>query len=224
MSRTIVVGDVHGCYTEVGDLLEQVRFAQGVDRLIFVGDLINKGPHSCEVLKLLWQLRAEAVVGNHELALLAQASRTQPLRTDTAALMAALDQDLPHWRPWLRTWPRVLKLTAEATESAASYAVVHAGIAPGMAYAKTPVRILTQIRTWDGHGARLFDEKDPPWFEAHAGPETVIFGHWASRGLVRRPFAWGLDTGCVYGGMLTALVLPEQRLVQVPARQIYRRP
>ena len=224
MSRTIVVGDVHGCYVELEELLEAVQYAPGGDRLIFVGDLVNKGPDSCRVLQLLKTLRAEAVVGNHELALLAQAYRTPPRRADTAALIAELDQKLPNWRPWIRTWPRMLKFTLEAPESATSYVVVHAGIAPGMAYAKTPVRLLTQIRTWDGQGERLYHETDPPWFEVHTGPETVIFGHWARQGLVQRPFAWGLDTGCVYGGALTALVLPEQRLVQIPARQTYRDP
>ena len=60
-----------------------------------------------------------------------------------------------------------------------------------------------------------------PWADRWAGPMSVIFGHDAARGLQVRDHAVGLDSGCVYGGNLTALLLPERRLVSVPARETY---
>ena len=57
-----------------------------------------------------------------------------------------------------------------------------------------------------------------PWDDFWAGPRTVVFGHWARRGLVQTEFARGLDTGCVWGGSLTAWIAEEDRIVSVPAR------
>ena len=64
--RTLFVGDVHGCYTELKGLLEMANFKPDSERLFFVGDLINRGPKSLEVLKLDHRLSASCVLGNHE--------------------------------------------------------------------------------------------------------------------------------------------------------------
>jgi predicted MPP superfamily phosphohydrolase len=65
--RVIIVGDVHGCFDELCELLDQVKFQQGVDTLILAGDLVNKGPKSIEVVRFARQVGALAVAGNHEL-------------------------------------------------------------------------------------------------------------------------------------------------------------
>ena len=100
--------------------------------------------------------------------------------------------------------------------------VVHGGIVPGIPIELQEQDTLLNMRTLrpDGTGSRRPDE-GVLWGSAWPGPELIVFGHHAMAGLQRHPHALGLDTGCVYGGRLTAYVLPEDRLVSVPARMVY---
>jgi hypothetical protein len=100
--------------------------------------------------------------------------------------------------------------------------VVHAGLLPGVALEQQDPALLMNMRTIrpDGSGSKRNDE-GVLWGSLWPGPELVLFGHHASQGLQQHPHAIGLDTGCVYGGKLTACILPEQRLVSVPARRAY---
>jgi hypothetical protein len=82
--------------------------------------------------------------------------------------------------------------------------------------------MLLSMRTLRPDGSPSSDpQAGAPWGESYAGPELILFGHHAAAGLQRHPFAIGLDTGCVYGRELTACVLPEQRLLSVPALRAY---
>jgi len=185
-------------------------------RLIFVGDLINKGPDSLGVLALARSLGAEMTIGNHELGFLAYLRGKRSGNRDLAAVRRQLGADVKAWADWIETWPLYIEDP--------DFLVVHAGLAPGRHPSGTSARILTNIRTWDGEGQVLEREGDPPWFELYQEPKLVVYGHWARRGLTVRSNAIGLDTGCVYGKELTGLLLPERRIVQVPARRMYKRP
>ncbi len=207
--RTIVIGDVHGCLTELKDLLRAVG-ARPADRLISVGDLINKGPDSRGVMQ--WAMEArnlECVQGNHE------------LRFINCWRRSAVPRARPHDE---ETWEQLGDLREAAMRFASSwpltidggdFLVVHAGFDPRRRLAQQSVAALTDIR-------RLRDT-DEPWYERYVERKLVVFGHWARPAPVVRANAVGLDTGCVYGGALTALVLPERKLVSVPARRVYRR-
>jgi bis(5'-nucleosyl)-tetraphosphatase (symmetrical) len=193
--ETFVVGDVQGCALELEDLLDRSGFDPGRHRLASVGDLINRGPSSKAVLELAERLEALVVVGNHEDGLLKGKGGTLEL------VRQELGPDLPKWLEWMRRLPEFLRFDG--------WILVHAGIAPGKRPEECTRQELTRIREVDGR----------PWFDAWQGPETVVFGHWATLGKVDLPLAKGLDTGCVYGGSLTGLWWPSQRWVSVPARR-----
>ncbi|MGB0680441.1 MAG: metallophosphoesterase family protein [Polyangiales bacterium] len=219
--RHIVVGDVHGCLDELLRLLDVLAFDAAADNLVFVGDLVAKGPDSQGVVALARALGALAVCGNHEDWLLrwqrAIVAGTPPpvLGPDHRAVADSLQA---HDWAWLSALPLSLALEPELV-------VVHGGLRPGVAIAaQRPVDLLR------GRSLTAAGEVSPnlhagsPWAAHWMGPEFVFFGHDARRGLQQHPFAWGLDTGCVYGGQLSAAVWPERRLFAVPARRTYVQP
>ncbi len=204
--RTIVIGDIHGCMDELADLLALISPKRS-DRLISVGDLVCKGPNSKGVLD--WAMSApnlEVVLGNHEHRLLEawkKGKRSHGKAYDSA-VYDQLGGDLDRYMAFVSKWP--------LTVSGRGLLVVHAGFDPREGLEWQSNETLTNIR-------RLEDGR--PWFEAYKDKSLVVFGHWAQRQAIVRPNAIGLDTGCVYGGSLTALILPERRLVSVRARRVY---
>jgi diadenosine tetraphosphatase ApaH/serine/threonine PP2A family protein phosphatase len=104
----------------------------------------------------------------------------------------------------------------------ANVLVVHAGLVPGIALPKQEPDLLMNMRTLraDGTGSRKAED-GVLWGSLWKGPQQVVFGHHATAGLQRHAHAVGLDTGCVYGGTLSAYVWPDDRIVQVPARREY---
>jgi bis(5'-nucleosyl)-tetraphosphatase (symmetrical) len=211
--RTIIVGDVHGCLEELEALLSKVDHRCGKDRLIFVGDLINKGPHSLQVLEKVRSMSAEVVMGNHEWKFLQYLKKNSSPSEGFFQLKRQMGEQLLFWQEWLSRLPAFIE--------ADQFLVVHGGLVPHQHPSETPISILCRIRTWDGEGKDLNNPSNPSWYELYRLPKLVVFGHWAKRGLVIRKNVMGLDTGCVYGNQLTAVVLPEKTLFQVPAKQIY---
>ena len=258
---TWAVGDVQGCAASLAALLDAISFDPAADVLWFVGDLVNRGPDSAGVLRLVRGLgaRAVAVLGNHDLHLLARAAGvTRPSRRDTVEdVLDAPDRDE------LLTWLAARPLLHEGE----GHVLVHAGLLPAWAlddareaaraaervlagpsrahfleayrrgHAKGSLagvvrgaRALTTIRFVDRAGRPVEGASGPPddarpgetpWFRArrpapHEPP--VVFGHWAALGLLSEPGLLALDTGCVWGGTLTAARLEDRRIVSVPHR------
>jgi len=233
-SRTIIVGDVHGCMAELQELLAACDFQQGVDELVFVGDLIGKGPQQREVVRFVQALAGVRVVmGNWDHIVVrwldAQArppgSEAVHINADILRLVEQLE---PSELEWFRTLPLYLRLPHR------NVIVVHAGIIPNLPLEQQTARDLMHMRgviaTASAHSSEVVYEateefgKGQPWTELWAGPEIIVYGHDARTGLVDRPFAIGLDTGCCYGGKLTAVILPERRLVSVPAHAVHSAP
>jgi hypothetical protein len=201
MRRTVIVGDVHGCSGELEDLLERVRFTAGTDRLVSVGDLVVRGPDPHGVLALVRRLRGRAVRGNHEAKLLAWRKRHKPLGPDHERV-ARLLSDV-EWR-MLEAMPLWLDLREHGLR------VVHAGVVPGSPIARTPPEALIKMRTLDALGGWSAEaDAGQLWGTRYEGPPHVVFGHNARPAPQLHRWATGLDTGCVYGGRLTALVLDE---------------
>jgi bis(5'-nucleosyl)-tetraphosphatase (symmetrical) len=260
---TYAIGDVQGCYAALAGLLDKLAFAS-TDRLWLVGDLVNRGPQSLEVLRLVKGLggRAVTVLGNHDLHLLALAEgASKSGRGDTLdAVLAAPD------RTELLAWLRSRRLAYAEGE----YLMVHAGLLPqwsaadviarareveaalaaeprapflramygnfpaawsdelsGAERLRVIVNAMTRMRFCDSHGNIELGEKGGPerappgyyaWFEApgrKTADLTVVCGHWSAMGYVQRPGVIALDSGCVWGGCLTAVNLEDRQATQL---------
>ena len=272
--RTYAIGDLQGCAHEAQLLIDRIHadahsHGQSNSRILFVGDLINRGPDSLTALRRMKELsdahpdRVEALLGNHDLHLIAVAVGAQRAsRSDTLdEILAAPDCDA--LIDWLRRRPLAMFVDA--------HLLVHAGVAPqwnaaqtmalahevettlrgdgwidflGAMYGNEPdrwsddltgiarlrciVNALTRMRLCAPDGRMDFVHKESengpegsglvPWFDLpqrRTSDVTVVFGHWSALGLVLRPNLVGLDSGCVWGGKLTAVCLDARSLLQV---------
>lgn len=214
--RTIIIGDVHGCRSELEGLLDRVAFTSG-DRLVFVGDLVARGPDSLGVLDVARRTGAIVVRGNHEQKLLEwRRARTAWMRGEAAAKppIGRMHRDIARsLRPTDWTLLETSPLFFDLAEHGAR--VVHAGLLPGVKIEQQSPETMMRIRTVrvGKRGGGKGKADNVLWGARYDGPPQVIFGHNAAPGLQMHPWATGLDTGCVYGGQLTAMVLAEGQRV-----------
>ena len=253
-----LIGDVQGCDDALQRLLDEISFSPSRDTLYLLGDLVNRGPQSATVLRRLmgYGNAAQAVLGNHDLHLLALAAGVrQPSRSDTLGdILQASDREA--MLEWLR-WQRMAML--EQIDGHALL-MVHAGVLPNWSaqqavalagevetilrgpqlgdflrqmYGNEPalwdealtgadrlrliVNALTRMRFCDANGRMDHESKEGaatapagymPWFEVpgrRTAEITVAFGHWSMLGWLGRSDVLSLDTGCVWGGCLSAL-------------------
>jgi diadenosine tetraphosphatase ApaH/serine/threonine PP2A family protein phosphatase len=208
--RTIVIGDVHGCFQELMTLLKAVEVRPS-DDVICVGDLVRKGPDGAKVLR--WAMETpnvRCVLGNHEARLVShwlegkEPSRNSP----DGAMRRQLGVSYNAAMDFIRSWPLFIEEEG--------FLVVHAGLDPrgGPVRQQNPHDLLT---------IRIPEGMKVPWYDAYRGENLVVFGHWANEEPVIRPNAIGLDTGCVYGGRLSAVILPERQVISVPAVRIHQK-
>ncbi len=211
-NRIIIVGDVHGCLDELNALLTKVNYRPENDILYFLGDIINRGPFSKKTYFRIKELNAVSLLGNHELYLLNKikskenCSLLERMKQEFGSSFRKFAEDIARWPVFVET---------------VDFILVHAGLVPGKHPAESDEEMLTSIRTWDGKGNELNDPNHPPWFDFYTSTKLVVFAHWAALGGVVRENVIGLDTGCVYGKHLSALLLPEKKIVSVPARRVY---
>jgi len=205
MGRTILVGDVHGCLVELEELLDKLSFC-AADRLCFVGDLVARGPSSVGVVSLCRRLNATVVRGNHEEKLLRWRHDRGCEPLGALHLQVARELDKEDW-DFLENTPLWLDLPEH------NLWVVHAGVLPGVSLDQQPRRALLTMRSLGELGEPLVRAGSVPWGCRYLGPRQVVFGHHAQPRPQLHPYATGIDTGCVYGGALTAMVLnPGQKV------------
>lgn len=216
--RVIAIGDVHGCIDELQDLLRECAYQPG-DLVVFLGDLVCKGPDSVSVVQMAREIGALGVRGNHDFEVIrwhqAIKSGVDPPVVGSehfhiASCLSKADMNWMYSLPWY----------ISSKELGALF--VHAGFVSGIRLAKQNPRLMMNMRSILPDGtvtSKFFNNW--PWARLWDGPQTVLFGHDADRGLQQYEHAIGLDTGCVYGGRLTACILPEKRLVSVSARREY---
>ena len=247
--RRIFVGDLQGCLGELEELLSAVHFEPGKDVLYPVGDLVNRGPASKETLRFLRHLDARPVLGNHDLHLLDVARKKRRLsKNDTLdAVLEAPDRELLlEWlaaQPLLRIHPDLYQVHAGLHPAWATTAHLKRAVQPvkGSA-AKLANAFLTRVRYCDVDGnlpsKGVLTDRDgnpkkrkrwKPWYAFYApgqgraghGGRYVVYGHWAVMGVVETDNTIGLDSGCVWGGAMTAYVAEEETLVSVPAHRAH---
>lgn len=235
-----IVGDVQGCALELDDLLREIRFDPNCDELYVLGDFINRGPDSLATLRLWSSLGGRGVIGNHDIyALLAESGRW-PRQPDTLQEL----YDAPDGAALLERLRQLPALDYLPGDGGPDAWLVHAGLDPrwndlhaaatrinGAVHdddwlGSSELAFATRVRCCTGTGERSRYDMEPehcpppyrPWDEFYRGESRVVHGHWARRGYYQRGRIMGLDSGCVYGGKLSAWCQQEDRVVQVPAR------
>ncbi len=271
-----LIGDVQGCDAALGRLLDTLDFSPSRDRLVLLGDLINRGPDSLGVLRRVQALgdAARSLLGNHDLHLLGVAHGVRkPGRRDTLApILQAPDRDA------LLDWLRHRSMALHERIGDRDLLMVHAGVLPawtvdgalaharelesvlrspdlgaflheiygnvpdawsdglrGTARLRVIVNALTRLRFCSAAGVMDFETKDGaaeapagllPWFDVpgrRTAEAVVAFGHWSTLGWLSRPDLLSTDTGCVWGGCLTAVrigaTLAERERIDVRCEQ-----
>lgn len=203
--NTLIVGDIHGCHAELLDLLDLAGLGPE-DRLVSVGDLVDRGPDPGAVIDL-FRARPHSVVvcGNHE------RKHVRGLRSwSQEVCRAQLGEGYAEAVRWMGTLPYHHE-TPEVR-------VVHFGLLPGVPLEQVP----EEIRAGTTSGCRKLEERlgGRPWWELYEDDVPACFGHHV---VGRQPLVWrdrvyGLDTGACHGGRLSGLLLPARRLLSVPAR------
>lgn len=234
--RSIVVGDVHGCLQELDELLQLVEFVQSKDELIFVGDLVDRGPDSAGAVRRARELNAFCVLGNHEAKhlryrqQLAEGKVRVQMNANKLEVEASISAE--EWE-WIASWPLYHRIDDKLV-------VVHAGVQRGVPLAEQDQRTLTMVRYVERatgkmvpmqlkHDKMLRPATAAFWVELWTGPESVIYGHYiiGRSPVVDEPvpgvFCYGIDTGCYSGKALSCAIVRdgEVTFASVPARGVW---
>ena len=237
-----LVGDLQGCVEPFERLLKEIRFDERRDELWVLGDLVNRGPESAATVRLWRDVGAKSILGNHDVSVLLTAAGVRQRRRDTMDdFYGASDRD--ELLALMRGLPVLVHLPAPV-EGAQNVWIVHAGLRPDWndleclakdvndaehddAWLQSEaVNFATRVRCCTAAGEISRDTGPPearrepfrPWDDFYRGETLVVHGHWAQRGYYRVERTMGLDSGCVYGGPLTAWCQDEDRVVQVPGQ------
>ena len=215
MKRTIVIGDLHGCHDEALDLLDKCAVTSS-DDVIFVGDLIDRGPKRRECVELAMQHRS--ILGNHEeKQLIYRNNPKMEMSEDHAKTWKALSKEHYYYFSSLPLYIRIPESNA---------VVVHAGVLPNLPIENQPPQTLLHCQNIKPPGRKSHWASRAPsdslfWGNFWKGPERIIFGQTVLERPLVTEWAVGIDTGCVFGHSLTAVILPDWEIVSVPARKVH---
>lgn len=218
--RTIVIGDVHGCITEFRELVDRLK-PRVEDRVICVGDFLDRGPEPEACVRFARDQGFESVLGNHEVNYL-----TKRHGYPKTTVLGDSDAD------WLRGLPTYLTFDP-------NFVVVHGGLVPGVPLEDQSTYRILRLRYLDSEGNPVRRDRNSLspvpegwsfWTSRYKGPYNVVYGHHphsltdpAVEVCSDSVRCYGIDTGCVFGGRLTAMVVKghEVTFTQVPAKEAY---
>ena len=215
----LIVGDVHGCFDELKELMDTNYIDNENTCVLFVGDLTNKGPKSLEVVEYVKSNGWYSVRGNHD-----EISMKEKIevKKDTEPpqkfkWVANLSEESMEW---LLSLPYIIHIPSRLI------VIAHAGLLPEMPLESQTPDALLHIRCVKRNGSELdwtrkFLEEDgyDLWGKVWAGPEHIYFGHDARRLHQEHKYATGLDTACVYGRELTAIYPLTGKIIQLKAHR-----
>ncbi|MBM3130986.1 MAG: hypothetical protein FJ009_20460 [Chloroflexi bacterium] len=214
--RRLIIGDIHGCWIELQELLDKAGLADG-DEIIAIGDFVDRGPDSPRVLDFFRaQPNARAIQGNHE---------RKHVRSSRGEVKAALSQRITRQQlgdAYLAALAffESLPLYLEFPEAN----IVHGYWEPGLLITQQRETVLAGTMGGEKH---LRENYDRPWYELYDGEKPIIVGH-HDYVRHRQPFVYrnrvfGIDTSCCHGGALTGIILPDFRFVSISSRADYWR-
>lgn len=216
MGRTIAIGDVHGCAREFEKLLKKLN-PEKSDRIIQLGDLINKGPDSHEAIELARAHDIQTIMGNHEMRLLL-AKEAKSLKDLNSYYQETIKQlSKKDWK-YLKQLPKFIY------ENALDTVFVHGGFSPNEPWHSQSLDTVTTVQVITKKGLpekRTYRSKSKLWVSYWKNDTSVIYGHTPRRRIYRKRNTLCLDTGCVYGGKLTAYLVEEDKLISVKAKRAY---
>lgn len=231
--RIAVLGDVHGCLDEFQRLLDNLAH-ESLDEIWHVGDLLDRGPDSGAVVQLCVERRIRGVMGNHESTVLKRRARI--LAGIKHKSVTEKDRTIASIRA--EDWSYLENLPRFQVFDDLNTVVVHGGLLPRVPLHEQPFSVcfMQMIKPWakDGvtrwwgddkiHGCSEQENRAKGWvrwYEINDYPGLVVYGH----SVFQKPHLFnntaGIDTGCVFGGELTALIIPDMKFVSVPAKRVY---
>lgn len=214
--KTIIIGDIHGCFSELQDLLDKAGITDD-DHIIALGDIVDRGPNSVEVLNFFCDHPARfSLMGNHERKHVRGARHQVRLTQSQIISRGEFGVAYPQALERMGSLPLFIELP-EAV-------LVHGYLEPGVPLELQRDAVACGTMTGDHY---LRSQYDQPWYALYDGEKPVIVGHQdhLHNGLpfVYQDRVYCLDTSCVHGGVLTGLLLPEFTFVSVPSRRDYWR-
>jgi protein phosphatase len=232
-----IIGDVHGCQPELAELLDTLGYQPGEDGVrrhpagrtaVFLGDLVDRGPDTPGVLRIVMGMVAGSgalcVPGNHETKLLrALRGRDVKLTHGLAGSLAQLAAEPPGFTDQVTEF--LDGLVSHYVLDGGRLVVAHAGLREEMhGRASAAVRAFALYGETTGETDEFGLPVRYPWARDYRGRPVVAYGHTPVPEAVWVNNTICLDTGCVFGGRLTALRYPERELVSVPAARVYYEP
>lgn len=238
--RRVFIGDVHGCREELEDLLQKVA-PSGEDQIVFLGDLIDRGPDSPGVVRLARSLPgAISVLGNHEEKALRWLRHDARAAAEPRYKNPMVSVDGARIAEWRSLSGIDIAFLAECPPTAqlGDFMAVHGGFLPHIPVERQRIGSLVRLRWVDAATGNSLPgvarpEGARPWAEVFNGPFHVVCGHavhsLSEPRIDRMPSGyeiWSIDTGCVFGGRLTALIVDgdSRTVVQISARRPYADP